>query len=269
MFLAIEPADVYARVGVLQVLVIALFGMVILQIVSKVVIFRRVVELLQRSERLLKMSEAHAAVSDSQKERVERVLSSGVGEVKQVVERVPDRTVEKLRQMGTVDDSGHFPKPPGLPLAWLLAPAMVAAALTFAGAGAYHVGTSEGAAMTSPTAAAAFDKAVGLQRSGQFVAAAAAYREAAAAGYDPALCLFGVAECQFYKKEDAAVLKTCGELMRADPGRARFWRGHVFRRQGREDLARLEWEWSYKEGFAPSGMILAGTPHVRPEAKNG
>lgn len=177
------------------------------------------------------------------------------------------RTVDEIKDHVTEALPLPPARPPAAGLSWLLAPAIVGLAVALSGAAVYV--TQERQAMTTPAAAQAFDRAVGLQRSGQFVAAAAAYREAAAAGYDPVLALFGVAECQFYKRDDPAVVKTCEELLRTPggAGRARFWLAHVFRRQGREDLARLEWEWSYKEGFAPAGMILAGTPHVGKESR--
>src|SRR5688500_2960741 len=91
-------------------------------------------------------------------------------------------------------DRGRPPgtSPPARPLLWAAVPAMIAAAVVNSAA---VLNTSREAAVTTPAAAMAFDKAVGLQRAKNWAAAAAAYKEAKAAGYDPALSLFGVAEC--------------------------------------------------------------------------
>jgi hypothetical protein len=281
---AIEPADVYARVGILQATVVILAAMIFLQVVGKFMIFRRVMELLcqsekqaERVERLLTYAEKHGSISDAQKERTERAVTVATTEVKTVVQGIPEKTaektVEKLKDMAA-PDSGPHPKPPPVPpgpLCWLIAPAMILAAVLTSTAAVLNT-SREGermAAPANPTAAGLYGRAVGDQRAGRFADALEGFRAAAAAGYDPALSLFGVAECAFYLRDDGACREACGELMRADPGRARFWLGHLCRRAGDEAGARAEWEWSFKEGFALAGMVLSGSPHLREGRADG
>jgi hypothetical protein len=182
----------------------------------------------------------------------------------------------------TVPPSGrHVPPPPRPPapppapppLLWWIVPAMIVSAAGMCAAAVMHT-SREGERMTTPvnpTAARQYDRAVTAQRAMKFGEALAAYRAAAAAGYDPCLALFGVAECAFYLKQDDACRAACQDLLKCDggAGRARFWLAHLHRRAGKEDLARQEWEQSFKEGFALAGMILAGSPHRPGGANNG
>jgi hypothetical protein len=289
MMYAIEPADVYAQVLQLRWVVFILFAAVMLQIVAKVVIFGRVIDLLRKAERLLTLAEKHGAVTDDRTDRVAKSARATAEEIKMSVSAVPEKTAEKvvakIREQAAGDsehdlkfrvpDSGPHPKPPERPtsplLAWIV-PAMILTA--GAACAAAVMTTSREATMTAPvnpTAARQYDRAVTEQRAMKFGEALAAYRAAAAAGYDPCLALFGVAECAFYLKDDAAVRAACGDLLKCPggAGRARFWLAHVLRREGKEDLARQEWEQSFKEGFALAGMILAGSPHRQGGANNG
>jgi hypothetical protein len=104
----IGPQDVYARVARLEWLVRLLAVLVVLQIVVKVLILTRAVRVLNEATKLLRYSEMHASVSDSQRERIASTLTRSTEEVKQEIGSVPGKaaemTVEKLKGLGP-DDS--------------------------------------------------------------------------------------------------------------------------------------------------------------------
>lgn len=81
------------------------------QILAKVVIFRRVFEMLEKVEQMLRMAEAHGHVTDSQRERINHAMSVVVPTVKRAVDEVPekvaDKVVEKLDGRAAGDSDRH------------------------------------------------------------------------------------------------------------------------------------------------------------------
>jgi hypothetical protein len=97
----VKPADVYAAVHTLQWLIIGLAALIVVQIGVKIVIFSRVIALMKRVDRMMRITEMHANLTESQRERVAKTLSKASEDVKHAVEEVPekaaDKTVEKLK----------------------------------------------------------------------------------------------------------------------------------------------------------------------------
>lgn len=105
------------RLDTVLVIVCVLCAFVVIQIVAKVIIFGRVIEVMKRCELLLNMAEMHAKITDSQKERtvdaVEQmhieakrvaavaavVAKESVQDVKQAVEEVPKKVVEEIQKI--------------------------------------------------------------------------------------------------------------------------------------------------------------------------
>ena len=120
------PEDVFRLVDartertfhMLEILVavgVVLTGVVLLQIVAKVIIWRQVIRLLREVKVLVRIAEAHAGMTDSQKARIESVVAQA-SEVRQAadrgalasverhvvgaVERIPAAVVEEVRKSG-------------------------------------------------------------------------------------------------------------------------------------------------------------------------
>lgn len=102
----VHPIDVYYQVIRLQYLIVGLCVLVLLQVVAKVHILFRVAGMMTRAERILKYSEIHASITDSQKERTERSVQGAASEVKQAVEQIPEKTIERIRELNA-GDSNH------------------------------------------------------------------------------------------------------------------------------------------------------------------
>lgn len=104
--------------GWLLFMLVLLSTLVILQVVIKLILYRRVTFVLQNVEMLLRLSEAHAEINDSQKERTlsaiesikteatqvatraAAVVKESTEEVKSAVAEVPVRVIEKIQEAG-------------------------------------------------------------------------------------------------------------------------------------------------------------------------
>ena len=273
MYAAIEPADVYARVVMMQATILILAAMIVLQVIGKFLIFRKVVDLLcrnealgERVERLLTYVERHGTITDAQKDRTEKVISRATTEIKHTVEGVPEVTAEKtVEKLKEITDSGPHPKPveppqsrtPGLPLIlWPIYPLLI---LSSAGATLAAMSRVEEPTVFTRSAVTAFDSASRQQMDGKWADATESYREAQKAGYSPVETLYGIAECGFYQGNYGQTLKACEQLKNLPDGeaRSRFWKAHVLFKSGREKEALWELELSCKGGFPPAGRLLA------------
>ncbi len=152
----LTPEDVYDLVDartartfhMLEVLVavgVILVAAVAVQIVAKVIIWRRVVRLLREVKVLVRIAEAHAGMTDTQKARIESVVEQAKevrtaattatrtnfatvedhlikevqGSAAIVIERTADRVIQKLKESSesaqlTAEQAGNVPpkKPP-------------------------------------------------------------------------------------------------------------------------------------------------------------
>ena len=122
---SIRPADVYSLVSHLYTLVLVLCGLVIVQIVVKGLLFRKILNVLWRVEKLLNVAEVHANIFDRRSEGVENYLAqiqkearstaqvaavaakAAAADVKLEVAKVPEKTVERLKSQ---PDSGLISK---------------------------------------------------------------------------------------------------------------------------------------------------------------
>jgi hypothetical protein len=95
-------------------LLLGLCVLVAAQIVAKVVIFRRVFDMLEQVGHMLRITEAHGAITDAQRERVDQTMSVVVPTVRRAVDEVPEKVankvVEKLNDQAA-GDSGKYRHP--------------------------------------------------------------------------------------------------------------------------------------------------------------
>ena len=118
----IRPAEVFEQVKVLQgridyLLMVSQWLMwtcvvvavlILCQILAKIYLFGRMIILLKRVEKLTRITELHARVTDDRKGRLTDVVKTETDKVKKAVEQVPEQTIEKLKEAAPGDSfHGH------------------------------------------------------------------------------------------------------------------------------------------------------------------